>query len=217
MRKSFLGSLYAVLAMLGLLLPMQSSAAVVYTYVNLPFGDTTIAVDLNDHGQVLFCCFGDSSTKRGWLDGHDLFGFDGGFHALPEEINNAGMVRGTAARRDGSWVPTVWVDFIPYDMTDPANAGIVFERDPGPQWTAFDLAGLTVSGLPDCFVAHCTAENGALTNSRGDLVFLYNDVRGPSYIQQSAMLVASTVPEPPTWLLAMPMLALLWRQRRFGA
>ena len=122
----------------------QQASAVSYLYTPLPYGDETTATDLSDSGAVLYCCFdglgfSQIQTDPGVFNPTQNFAdFPNSSHygVFVDEINAAGDGRGIVLV---DWfgfpvteVPTIWTGGVPYDMTDPANAGIHFTPDPGP-------------------------------------------------------------------------------------
>ncbi len=92
------------------------------------------------------------------------------------DINDAGDAYGTAIRPDGVRVPTIWIGGVPFDLTDPANAGLHFNYDPGPKFiTDFDLWSLPVVGTAvHAEPGHPVVSNFAYTNTRNDYVFHYH-------------------------------------------
>jgi hypothetical protein len=94
-------------------------------------------------------------------------------------------------------VPTIWLAGVPYDLTDPANAGLLFHYDPGPKYpNDFNLWELDVLGLPDFFNPESVSIGGiVLTNARSDFVFGYDAGGGDSFG------VLTVVPEPATLAL----------------
>jgi hypothetical protein len=175
-----------------------------YVYEDLPWGDTTTAQDVNDHGEVLYCCFSDSEFSAALLGATMLHG-EGGAPAVAEDVNNAGHVLGYSMK-GSAWVSTMWIDGAPYDLTDPSNAGLQFVPDPGPKFADdFDLSALKIEGLPDCFQTGFCRPLWALTNARGDLIFEYSIAH---FVTTNAALwfdghaEPASVPEPSSLLLA---------------
>lgn len=211
-------------AMAVLLSHTLSSAGVVYHYGQLPFGDTALAVDMNDHGDYVVCCFGDSGHLRSYLPrtGQSVLGFDGtDFDVMVEDINNAGDMRGKATR-NGVLVDTVWIGGVPYEVGDPALGGAGFVFDAGPKYdNSFDLLSLNVLDLPECFQPDqgCSVTGGALTNARGDFIFPFTTV-GSFPFQSNGILVRG-IPEPQTLPLSAGALAVmvmaLTRSRRWAS
>jgi hypothetical protein len=183
-------------------------AGPVYLYTDAMYGDTVSPIDINDHGVIVYTGFfgGGIGSRVGWESVP-------GYSTAPPlsfvyvtDINNAGDMYGTAERADGMLVPTIWLDFVPYDLTDPANAGMAFNQDPGPKSTAeFDLWSLNVVGLPPYFdpaEPYPWVSTWALTNARGDFVFEYR-----AGIFPSNGILTRVLPVPGTLALALCALA----------
>jgi hypothetical protein len=204
------------LAVAAALLAVQPAFAG-YFYEDLPWGDNTYPKDVNDHGEILYCCFGDAWVPFALFGGAVLQG-EGGTSAEAFDVNNAGHVLGSSLK-GGALVPTMWIDAGPYDLTDPANSGLHFEFDPGPKegGPGSDLLRLNVLGLPDCFHTDaCTTSGGWLTNARGDFVFRYRRAGSP-YDNSAALWFdghaePASVPEPSSLLLLLAA-TLGWKYR----
>ena len=154
------------LVLVALLVSVHSLAAastVYWQYTSAHAGDTVGVGDLNDLGAILYNGFGDRFPGGGSAIGHPPdyeLEFIQGYGTFPPwynpwagvhvtDINDAGDAYGTAIRPDGVRVPTIWIGGVPFDLTDPANAGLHFNYDPGPQYvTDFDLWSLPVVGFP---------------------------------------------------------------------
>ena len=166
------------------------------------FGDTAFPVDLNDRGAIAWAGFGDSYVHgASWANGDFVNGYGDAAGCIVcgvdvTDINNAGDLFGSALK-NGVWVPTIWLAGVPYDLTDPANAGLLFHYDPGPKYANdFNLWELDVLGLPDFFNPDSVSIGGnVLTNARGDFVFGY--FAGP--FESFGLL--TVVPEPATLAL----------------
>lgn len=144
------------------------------------------------------------------------------------DINNSGDMLGKATK-NGVLTPAIWLDGVPYDLTDPANVGMVFDFDPGPKYlTDFDnhdLLALDVAGLPSYFLpTFCTGcapfppfdygygtnfiapsaavQRYALTNARGDIIFEYR-----LFSDRSHFGILRAIPEPSS--VALVLLALV--------
>lgn len=180
-------------------------ATPVYRYEALRYGDTAAPVDINDLGQIVWTGFCDSGC-RARVDDNILTPLPGGYGTAASEINNAGDVLGLSyfyGPRGG--IPTLWIAGVPYDLTDPANAGLMFVADAGPKHTSFDLLAVQVLNLPVGFLPEvcpdCVGGAGpspwrpsrsALTNARGDLVFGYQRVDSV----WDSFAILQEVPEP---------------------
>ena len=83
------------------------------------------------------------------------------FEPIPQQIINAGSVRGTAnaygVRRDGQWVMTSWQDYVG-QVKAAARSLIALGVEPGeavtilgsntPEWVIFDVAAMAVGATP---------------------------------------------------------------------
>lgn len=115
------------------------------------YGDTARPTDINDVGTIVWTGFCDSHCgSRLGVGG----AFVAGFAPWPNDytrvtdINNNGDLLGSAIK-GGGLVPTMWIGGVPYDLSDPTNAGLVFTYDPGPKsllgFDNQDLLALRVS------------------------------------------------------------------------
>jgi len=189
--------------------PLAVASTVYWQYTQILWGDTVRVSDLNDLGVILYTGFGDwgipggASAIGGPAGGDFVLGY--GYGGSPRggvnvsDINDAGDAFGSAIRLDGVTVPTMWVGGVPFDLTDPANAGLHFNYDPGPKYALnFDLWSLPVVGLPSFFTPDVYHVYWALTNIRHDYVFEYSGFSGTSY-----GLLTAVVPEPGTLALVL--------------
>ena len=178
-----------------------------YTFEYGAFGDTASPTDINDRGVIVWTGFGDGIpggaawVNGDFVNGYGAFGCDTcGVQVY--DINNSGDLLGVALK-NGVYVPTIWLAGVPYDLTDPANAGLMFQYDPGPKSvTNFDLWTLDVHGLPDFFNREFMdpfTDSFALTNARGDFVFAYGN--GWNGLDTSYGILIAHVPEPATLAL----------------
>lgn len=151
-------------------------------YVFGPFlaGDESVVTDLNDHGTALIVRGNMNGTTASyyWPDasspasGGAVLGYLGGeFDGVQAyEINNNNDILGLAMK-DGAWVPTLWIGGTPFDLSDPANAGLVFERDPGPKFATINPYDLEIIGQPfPNYEEYNSGPCDYLTNARGDLI-----------------------------------------------
>lgn len=190
-----------------------AAASVAYwQFLQLPAGDTVAVTDLNDLETISYAGFGDSfpggaSATTGPTDNPNDrvffrgYGFSGNAFAGVEvdDINDAGDALGSAIRLDGVRVPTIWIGGVPFDLTDPANAGLHFNSDPGPKFAQnFDLFSLPIVGLPSTLTPDDLLHDGVLTNSRQDYIFHYFGGQLDNY----GLLIA-VVPEPGTLVLVL--------------
>jgi hypothetical protein len=207
----------ARLVLVALLVSVHSLAAastMYWRFTPVCAGDTVAVSDLNDQGVVLLTGFqflggGASATvvppgcDREFFQGYGSFppwyNPDVGVHVT--DINNAGDALGYAIRADGKSVPTMWIGGVPFDLTDPANAGLHFNYDPGPKAVNdFDLWSLPVVGLPFTPDSGLQVSPFALTNARHDYVFYIPQY--PSGFDFYGLLIA-VVPEPGTLVLVL--------------
>lgn len=192
------------------------------------YGDTARPTDINDVGTIVWTGFCDSHCGSRLEVGGP---FVAGFAPWPNDytrvtdINNNGDMLGTAIK-GGVLVPTIWLGGVPYDLNDPANAGLVFDFDPGPKTLSgfdnHDLLALNVLNLPSQFLpTFCTAcslvpgfDHGyghnfsvpfatvggsALTNARGDIVFEFY-YAGEMF---SSFGILRAIPEPSSSVLVL--------------
>jgi hypothetical protein len=207
--EGWLGSLVVGVALLA---PASVSAKLVYKYEAGLLGDSGWAADINDNGEILWTGSCDARCRIWTPFLQEPAGASG---MLGTDINNAGDVLGEVLT-SGQRVPTLWKQGVPYDLTDPANAKLRFQYDPGPKYAPFDLLSLDVVNLPAIFrPTWCDScptpwpdqgygENylpplarvdaSALTNARGDWVFGYDAVVPDRY---GVLRVIGVVPEPP--------------------
>jgi len=171
-----------------------------YVFSYGQFNDTAFPVDLNDRGSIAWAGFGDSYMNgASWANGDFVNGYGDAAGCIVcgvdvTDINNAGDLFGSALK-NGVFVPTIWLAGVPYDLTDPANAGLTFHYDPGPKGIGLDPCELdVVGGLPDVITEFCGIRP-ALTNARGDFVFGFDSGGAESYG------VLTVVPEPATLAL----------------
>ena len=178
-------------------------ASPTYLFSLGPFGDTAGPTDINDLGVIVWAGFADAVdggasrfSDGSYVNGYgDASGCDE-CGVLVTDLNNVEDLLGSA-RKDEVYVPTIWLAGVPYDLTDPGNAGLTFHYDPGPKFvTNFHLGTLDVLNLP-AFVTF--ASSFALTNARGDFVFAINsaDFGGTDV----AFGILTRVPEPATLAL----------------
>jgi hypothetical protein len=188
---------------------VASASTVYWRFTPILWADTVAPTDLNDLGRISYVGFGDpmqsaigTATHSDPVRGYGYWGGDY-YGVSVRDINNAGDAYGAAIRLDGVTVPTIWIGGVPYDLTDPANAGLQFDYDPGPKYALnFDLSSLPIIGLP--FVPDdVTVSPSALTNARGDYVFEYYYYYGFKLYG----LLTAVVPEPGTLLLVLAGLA----------
>lgn len=208
-----------------LMLFMQSLvfASPTYQFSRLPWGDTAGSVDINDYGVIVFSGFGDNGLEgNSKIVGGDIvqgFGYLGVPYAgvSVSAINNAGDMYGTAIH-NGIKVPTIWIDGVPYDLTEPENSGMTFNADPGPKWVNVDLWALDVLGEPfvrDPYAPPCC--NYVLTNQRGDYVAAFNrDGYNPPGTVDVSYALLRKLPEPATLFLVVVALLGLAATRRRG-
>ena len=190
-----------------------------YQFSALPWGDTAAPVDINDHGVIVFSGFGDNGqggnsriVGGGLVQGFGYLGNRYGGVSV-YDINNAGDMSGFAMH-NGISVSTIWLDGVPYDLTDPANSGLTFNVDPGPKWTDVDLWALDVLGEPFVRDPQAPPCCHVLTNQRGDYVAAfsggYNTIPGYQSSFGNADVsyaLLTQIPEPAT--LALVVVALL--------
>ncbi|MGE5493347.1 MAG: PEP-CTERM sorting domain-containing protein [Actinomycetota bacterium] len=209
-------SLWAALPALALLVPLMAQAGpAVYRFQALACGDTCYVSDINDRGDIIMTGEGDAGGRARVLKGSDYLGkISSG--PLPQGTNVIGLspdapyrgVNVTAIDNQGNMagtvregltaVPVVWIDGIPHDMTDPANAVI-----PTPQRTATDLpasffAHLKLLGAPDYLRI-----DGGMRNNVGQLIMTYVTLSRegePQHFPAEALLTR-VVPEPSSILL----------------
>lgn len=211
---------------------LQMFASPVYHFTYARFGDTAAPTMISNRGVIVYRGFGDSYNGGasyveglGYVVGYGDRGPDD-IHAgvQVEKINDAGDLYGNAIRTDGVRVPTIWLDGVPYDLTDPANAELSFHNDPGPTHVnGFNLLALNIPNLPleffptdflpcdepfDWGYGLCkrdpiliSSSRWALTNARGDFVFNFdNDL----YVNfRSYGILTRVLPEPSTLPLAL--------------
>lgn len=169
-------ALKALLGVLILIAHGVAPASPLYRFTH-GLGDTATAVDINDSGTIVYIGFGDIVPgEASAVDGLCcVAGFNGAAAGVTvREINNAGDLLGQAPK-DGKMVETLWINGVPHELSDPANSGLSFVRDPGPTSIAFDLSAIDVVDLPVGFQLglFSAPPQDALTNARGDLVFFY--------------------------------------------
>lgn len=194
-----------------------AAAAPVYVYQGLPFGDTAGVADINDQGLLVWSGFCDGGCRSivaplgvdPWGGYLSVPSYDNStYGALVTDINNDGDMLGTALK-NGAYVPTMWLDGVLYDLSDPFNAGLVFDYDAGPKRTSFALSDVEIVNLPDMFLPEPAGppvarfSNSALTNSRGDLVLSYSRL-GTPFPSYAALTMA--VPEPSSLALVLALL-----------
>ena len=196
----------AALCLLGALILVAHSlvfASPVYLFSYGAFGDTAAPVDMDDRGVIIWSGFGDawSGGASRFSDGSFVSGYgdDAGCDVCGVQVsdmNDAGDLFGSA-KKSGVYVPTIWLAGVPYDLTDPANAGLTFHFDPGPKFvTNFDLHAFNVLNLPPNVLF---GSSYALTNARGDFVFAINSVDFGGFDVSFGIL--TRVPEPATLAL----------------
>ena len=197
--------------------PLAAASPTYWRFTMFLGGDTVEVSDLNDLGAILFTGFGDRFPGGGSAIGHPpeprLYEFFQGYGIFPPlfdpfagvhvtDINDAGDAYGTAIRPDGVRVPTMWIGGVPFDLTDPANAGLHFNYDPGPKFiTDFDLWSLPVVGLPFTQNPDIVVSNFAYTNTRNDYVF--HIITAPFGSGDFYGLLTAVVPEPGTLFLVL--------------
>ncbi len=199
--------------------PLAAATTTYWQFTRFLAADTVGISDLNDLGVVLFIGFGDRLPDGGsavgrppdynydFFEGYGIFppwfNSEAGVHVT--DINDAGDAYGTAIRPDGVRVPTMWIGGVPFDLTDPANAGLHFNYDPGPKSiTDFDLWSLPVVGLPFAQSPDIVVSPIAYTNTRNDYVFHFTAPFGAGEFY--ALLIA-VVPEPGTLALVLAAIA----------
>lgn len=230
--------LFRVLGLLILVLAGACAKATpTYQFVWAGGGDVTGLTAINNLGQVLFTsgqfCGGGCSyinNIRGpggfqTFNGLPTTGFPQGTSegTFIHSFNSAGDMVGTS-RMPGGDRPTFWRGGVAYDLTDPANAHLVFVPDVGVGGGELYLSDLSSSivnldeilrfepGLDqDLFL---TTRRHAKYNSRGDYAFMIGELR-----DTTAYLLRLSVPVPPTAPLigvALFALALTTRCQRGG-
>lgn len=181
-------------------------------------GDTVGVVGLNDAGVLLMGGFGDrcGNPVGGGMSAilpppyvpDPTWRFVIGLPTVPagyedcgvnvHRINSAGDMIGTSDR-NGTSIPTFWREGVPYDLRDPANAGLTFVPDPGVRRVAFDFESFDIVNLSDfpwlpprldwdwLFPA------SAWTNAGGLYAFTLNTA-----LRDEAILIPLVVSEPPS-------------------
>ena len=188
---------------------LATASTVYWRFMSVCAGDTVAVSDLNDLGMTLHTGFqipgGASAVNRPPGCDRDFFQGYGSFPpwynsdagVQVTDINNAGDAIGSAIRPDGVRVPTIWIGGVPFDLTDPTNAGLHFNYDPGPKAVNdFDLWSLPIVGLPFTPGEIAWVSSFAYTNARHDYVFNFS--RG---LFDSYGLLIAVVPEPGTLVL----------------
>ena len=193
---------------------LAAASTVYWQFTRFLPGDTVAVSDLNDVGVILYTGFGDRFPGGGSAIGRPPsydYEFVQGYGIFPPlynslagvqitDINDVGDAYGSAIRPDGVRVPTIWIGGVPFDLTDPANAGLHFNIDPGPKYiNNFDLWSLPIVGLPFTQNPDIQVSPWALTNARQDYVI---HLSGPWQADLYALLTA-VVPEPGTLVLVL--------------
>lgn len=222
---------------LGVLLAMAlaspAEASILYRWERLgaPSGDTIGLGGMTDAGDVLLVGYGDAGGRsrvvnRGGLapDGFveglpwPMNAFSPEFGVDVRGINSQGDMHGYSFNNDfgPQPVPTFWRNGIAYDMTDPANAGLVFVRDPGVSAGRFNFASLDIVNmlpgfLPFDYEQWLSEPHFALTNSKGEFAL---EVYGGGMLGDVFLLVPFEAPEPGSLSLLLAGLAVIAHRQR---
>jgi hypothetical protein len=166
-------------------------AAVTYRIsAELPTGDTIGIGGLADNGDLLMQGYGDLCTggksfildRGGSANGGFVKGLTGAdvnrnreCGAAVSAINSAGDMIGTSYNDALASISTFWRNGVAFDLTNPANAGLVFVADPGAvRLAAFDVSTLVIENPPAYFNNDYVIQLSrfrAFTNAKGELAF----------------------------------------------
>jgi len=226
--------LFRVLGLLMFLLAgANAKAAPTYQFIWAGGGDVNGLTAINNLGQVLMtsgqlCGGSPCSHIRDMRETHQWQTFTGlpipGFPegtdkgTLIQKFNSTGDMVGVSGYDGGGGTPTFWRDGVAYDMTDPANAHLVFVPDVGVGFGDLFLADLNLNIVNpdeigvfgpdlDWFFAR---RRHAWHNVLGDYAFEVGEMRG-----ETAYLLRLSVPLPSTTpLVGVALLALVLSSRR---
>ncbi|HJW24048.1 MAG TPA: PEP-CTERM sorting domain-containing protein [Rhodocyclaceae bacterium] len=201
--------LWRFLPAILLLLPLISEAMpATYRFQSLLCTDTCYVSDLNDRGDIVMTGFGDVGGATFLLKGTEYQGstsdrLPGGSGVIGLNSEAMGVIvsaidnQGNMAGQSGG-VPTVWVNGIAYDKTDPANAGLPSPTQTSTPVTASFLNSLSILNAPAGISFHRGLENAA-----GHIAVAYNfpGSPGPANDYESWGLLTHVVPEPSSSLL----------------
>ena len=200
-------------------------------------GDTVDLYGMDDAGDLLLNGYGDLGgggrsmviPRGGQISGGFVTGLpkpDGGDAregVLVSQINSAGDMIGTSyvpsANGGNGTVKTFWRGGVAYDMSLPANAGLVFVPDPGAVSIQINLAALSIVDLPAEFLSNPAdyLPNSALTNAKGEYAFVTLHT-SPFGSGRAALLIPiASVPEPGTialWMIGISLLGVTTSRRR---
>lgn len=178
-----------------------------YGFEVLPFGDTGRPVDINDRGDIVYCCFYDngyySSFAGNWVLNYEGL-VDG---VIVTDINNLGDLLGSVVTANET-IPTIWINGVPHDLRDPQNAHLHFNYDSGPKAISnFDMDDFEILGLPTCWDNQGCVYTGygyALRTSRSDYIISFGN--GSPF---DAYAILRNLPEPPASALVLSALLLM--------
>jgi hypothetical protein len=224
--------LIQVLLALAIFWPASSYGTAVYRFDLIQgTGDTVYVSDINDRGDIVYSGFGDSGGLSYVQYGSTYLGSSspelGAYRGVPvpsllydiyeykgvrvDAIDNKGNLKGIWSNGVVS-TPVIWHDMVPYDMTDPANAGVEFLGSVSRSLASDFFDSVTIIGMP---YREYSIGLG-LTNALGQiLITLSSPDPGGALSGEYALL--TPIPEPGSLpLFAIALMAAILPSRKRG-